>query len=671
MLQLVIQSIGNLEMKKTLTYIFVLFGSLVFAQKPLSEDDFYKIVTLPTPEGIELEIGGIAPMPDGRLAACTRRGDVWLISNPYMKGNTTPTYKKFATGLHEPLGLAYINNQIWATQRGEVTILKDNDGDEVADEYQSFYKWPLSGNYHQYSYGPVPLPDGNMLFTLNLDWIGRGASQSKWRGWMLKISPDGKMTPWATGLRSPAGFGINKAGDIFYGENQGDWVGSGRVTHLEYGDMAGNPQGLLWSGEPESSTKLKFSDVPDTGEPLYDVAKRVKGIKPPAVWFPHTLMGISTSDIIEDNSGGVFGPFEGQMFVGDQGHSKVMRMQLEKVKGVYQGACFPFREGFQSGILRMRWGLDGSMFVGMTSRGWASTGKDKFGLQRLVWTGKMPFEIKAIKSMPDGFLLEFTQPVDKSTALDADNYKTNSFTYKYHHYYGSPIINAKQLKIKGIQVAEDGMSVRLAIDSLRLGYIHEIRAEGLQNTDKQPLLHAFGYYTLNQINDAAAPMDLTKYAVAEKKKEEHEHHNMATVTDVKSVKRVNEIPASWNGNVDQTITIGTKPGLKFDIQRVQVKAGSKVRLVFNNNDDMLHNLLIVKPNMVNKVGEAAFNLGLEGEKKAFVPDLDEVLYHTGLLQPESTESIYFTAPTKTGDYTFVCTFPGHYTLMQGIIRVVK
>ncbi len=363
----------------------------------------------------------------------------------------------------------------------------------------------------------VVLPDNDMIYTLNLGWQGRGVSLVKWRGWMLKVSPDGKMTPWATGLRSPAGFGALRNGDIFYTENQGDWVGSGRMTHLEKGDFAGNPMGLRWTSEEGSPLSVKPSDVPDTGEPLYEVAKRFPSIKVPAVWFPHTLMGISTADVIEDTFGGKFGPFEGQLFVGDQGHSKIMRVYLEKVDGKYQGICFPFREGFQSGILRMRWGLDASMFVGMTSRGWSSTGKDEFGLQRLEWTGKTPFEMKTVKSMSDGFLIEFTQPVNKETAKALESYKINSFTYKYHHNYGSPIINAKNLKIKGIQVAEDGMSVRLAIDSLRLGYIHELRLEGLKNTDDRPLLHAFGYYTLNNINTSAAPLDLTKYAVVEKK----------------------------------------------------------------------------------------------------------------------------------------------------------
>ena len=119
------------------------------------------------------------------------------------------------------------------------------------------------------------------------------------------------------------------------------------------------------------------------------------------------------------------------------------------------------------------------------------------------------------------------------------------------------------------------------------------------------------------------------------------------------------------------VIVGTKPGLKFDVAKFQVKAGSRIRLVFNNNDDMLHNLVIVKPKTVDKVGQAAIGMGLDGAEKAYVPALDEVLFHTGLMQPESQETIYFVAPTTPGDYTFVCTYPGHYTLMQGVIKVTR
>src|SRR5690606_5628060 len=105
-------------------------------------------------------------------------------------------------------------------------------------------------------------------------------------------------------------------------ENQGDWVGSGRMTHLERGDFVGHPAGLRWTDEPGSPLALKPEDIPNTGKPLYDVAQSIPALKPPAVWFPHTLMGISTSGILLDDTGGAFGPFEDQFFVGDQGHSK-------------------------------------------------------------------------------------------------------------------------------------------------------------------------------------------------------------------------------------------------------------------------------------------------------------------------------------------------------------
>jgi azurin len=642
----------------------------VYAQGNVkTEDDYYKIITLPVPEGIELEVGGMSVLKDGRLGVATRRGEVWLIGNPYMYGNSRPTYKKFAEGLHEPLGLNFIDNKFWATQRGEVTILEDIDGDLEADVFQSYYQWPLSGNYHQYSYGPVLMKDGKKLFTLNLDWIGHGSSQSKWRGWMLALDDKGNMEPFAAGLRSPAGYMVNKSGDVFYAENQGDWVGSGRMTHLEKGDFAGNPESLIWSGEPNSPVKLKPVDIPDTGEPLFDVAQRVPGIKPPAVWFPHALMGISTSDIVQDNSKGAFGPFEGQYFVGDQGHSKVMRVSMEKINGVYQGACFPFREGFQSGILRMQWGLDNSMFVGQTSRGWSATGKDQFGVQRMEWTGEMPFEIKSIKSASDGFILDFTEVVSEESALNPASYDIKSFNYKYHHFYGSPIINQRDIKIEGIELSADGKSVHIAVDSMRMGYIFGITAEGIRGTNAQELLHNVGYFTLNVINKQVPSLDLDLFAVSEPTSHEGHNMDMSTMPEVVSAKRVNKMPESWNGKADITLTLGTLPGLKFDKNKMQVKAGAKVKLVFNNNDDMLHNLVIVKPNTVNEIGQAALNLGLKGPEMAYVPASDNVLYHTGLMQPESSESIYFTAPTAKGDYTFVCTFPGHYMVMQGVLRV--
>jgi azurin len=150
------------------------------------------------------------------------------------------------------------------------------------------------------------------------------------------------------------------------------------------------------------------------------------------------------------------------------------------------------------------------------------------------------------------------------------------------------------------------------------------------------------------------------------------HHDMKPAASGKTVatkKRQTSMPADWT-QPDRVLKLGTKPGLKYDVTNFEVKAGSKVRLIFNNNDDMTHNVVIVAPGAADEVASQALKLGLKGSEMNYVPNSSKVLYHTALLQPETSESIYFIAPSTPGEYTFVCTFPGHASVMRGIIKVV-
>lgn len=644
-------------------YSFLLLFSLgltsLQAQVPAlqREADYYTIKKVNIPEDVILEAGGLAFDEAGKLAVCTRRGEIWTIENP---ASANPKFVRFAHGLHEPLGLAYKDGGYYCTQRAELTRIVDKNSDGKADSYRKVYGWPLAGNYHEYSYGPLIKPDGNMLITLNLGWVGRGASLSKWRGWMLEVTPEGKMTPLAVGMRSPAGFGANEAGDIFYTENQGDWVGSGRMTHIEKGDFVGHPEGLRWSGEPGSPINLSMADITDTlGYSLYSYKEKQAAVKPPSVWFPHTLMGISTSDVLLIDHD-KFGPFKGQLLVGDQGHSKIMRVVQEKVDGVYQGACIPFREGFSSGVLRFEWGPDQSLYVGMTNRGWASTGKSPYGIERLVYNGKTPFEIRDINIQSDGFLVHFTEAVDQAKAADPSAYAISDFTYLYRHNYGSPVVDLEKRPIDKVEVAADGMSARLYIPGMRLGYVYEIKANGVKNKAGKPLVHPLAYYTLNRI-PKGDKMDMADHS---------EHSTTDGVnTNIVSPKRITAIPAAWTNGPDESIDLGSKAGMLFDKNLITVKAGSKIKLTFNNPDDMMHNFLLVKPGKADAVGEQAVALGLQGQEKGFIPDTDDVLYHTTLLTPNSNDVIFFEAPSEPGDYPYVCTFPGHAASMRGILRV--
>ena len=544
------------NMKKTIKTCLLCWavglGLPLFAQEPPNtdavtkknskEDDFYRMVTLPVPEGILLEVGGVATLPDGRIALATRRGDVWTVENPYMANGQQPRFTLFASGLHEALGAAYRDNALYVAQRGELTKLSDTNGDGIADDYETVYAWPLSGHYHEYSFGPKFAPDGGMFVTGNVafgdeEWW-RGESRVPWRGWTMKIFPDGRMEPWATGMRSPCGLGIVD-GEFFYSDNQGDWMGSGGIFHVKKGSFTGHPAGLRWTNLPGSPLKLTTEQLYASVDPrqtrnadgryikpenadertpnlLFNAQEKFPEIQTPAVWLPHGVLGISTSEILVDETKGGFGPFAGQLFVGDQGQSKISRISLEKVKGEYQGVAFDFRSGFQSGVLRMNWGHDGSLFVGETNRGWGSAGTKTSGLERLVWTGKMPMEMKTVRAMPDGFELEFTRPVNRKLAEDLDSYTGRTYLYKYHPVYGSPTVNEEKMPIKGVRVSADNLKVRLVVSNLRQHYLHEINVDGIRSGDGMAVLHPTAYYTLNNIPDGqklTAAETVTKRAV--------------------------------------------------------------------------------------------------------------------------------------------------------------
>ncbi|SFA44043.1 Cytochrome c [Pedobacter suwonensis] len=496
----------------------------VFAQETPKEEDFFKINKVRVPEGPILEVGGLVTLPNGDLGISTRRGEVYIVENPT---SAKPYWRRFAYGLHEILGIAYKNGAIYVAQRGELTKLVDKDQDGKADVYETVYAWPLSGHYHEYSFGPKIMPDGSFMVTANVafgdeEWW-RAESRVPMRGWAMNITEDGKMMPYAAGFRSPAGIG-SIDGQFYYTENQGDWVGSGGLWKVNKGDFMGHPASLRWTNLPNSPVKLQSdffysqiderrikneqgryikpeNRVNESFKTLFEMKKVFPELRLPSVWLPYGILGISSAEPVKIPAN-TFGPFAGQILVGDQGMSIISRIFMETVKGEEQGAAFLFRKGFRSGVLRLEWGTDGSLFVGETNRGWGSAGDANEGLERLVYNNKTPFEMKAVRAMPDGFEVEFTMPVDRKSAEDLASYNAESFIYKYHPVYGSPPVNTEKLKISGVKVSADGLKARIIVQNLRQYYIHTLTLDGIRSQDGfYSLIHPVAYYTLNQIPD--------------------------------------------------------------------------------------------------------------------------------------------------------------------------
>ena len=468
-----------------------------FMGSSASSNGPYTLESLALPPGVKMEASGLAALPDGRLAVATRNGEVWLFK---MDGSPP---RRFASGLHEPLGLSFHNGALYATQRSEVTCLRDTDGDDVADEYTTFAKgWGVSGNYHEYAYGPVFDHQGNAWITLNVG-IGNHWEEAmpkdehvKWRGWCLMVPPSGKLTPVACGLRSPCGIGTNLEGDVFGSDQQGNWWPAGPLLHLRKGAFFGHAESLPDAQAPDSPVKApdKVPEEITIAQAIHQVPSYV----PPAVWFPYVKMGQSCTGVVCDSSGGKFGPFGGQMLVGEFVIAGINRVFLEKVGGEYQGACFPFLTSFDCAVLQMAFLPDGSLAAGETNRGWNSLGTRSFGVQRVKWTGETPFEILKMEALPEGFRFTFTQPVNTESAAAAGSYGASSYTFLYHSKYGSPEVETQPVLVKNLRVADDKRSVTVECGGLREGFVHEFRLEGVRSEKGQPLLHNQACYTLNR-----------------------------------------------------------------------------------------------------------------------------------------------------------------------------
>ncbi len=485
---------------KTVTILcgLVLTSALLRAADS-QESDFYKITTFDTPQETAMEVGSIELLPGDRIALGTRRGEIWTVSGAQATEPSTLKYQLFASGQHEVLGLAYSkkDDSLYATNRYEVARLKDEDGDGRADTFQTICdKWGVSGDYHEYAFGSRFDKNGDLWVTLCL--TGSFSSNTDFRGWAVRVKPDGTMVPTCSGIRSPGGIGFDADGEVYYTDNQGPWHGSCTLQHFVPGTFQGHPGGFKWYDKAPNMGPRPVE--PNDNSYMVKERARMKELVPPAVYLVHGKIGNSSSFIVCDMSGGKFGPFEKQLFVADQSHSNLSRVFLEDVNGIKQGVVIPFLKGFKSGLIGGRMDdAHGQIFAGGTDRGWGSKGGKPFDFERVNWTGKVPFEIHEMRAKPDGFEVTFTEPVDPKTAADPASYSMREFTYLYRSEYGGPEVDDVLPTITSVVLAPDKKSVRLTITPLTKGHIHELHLDGVKSAAGLPVLHPVAYYTLNEI----------------------------------------------------------------------------------------------------------------------------------------------------------------------------
>ena len=437
-------------------------------------------LTQARPRDFKPKVGGMDFLPDGRLVVSTwdSLGSVYVLDGVNGKNPDAIKVKKIAYGLAEPLGLKVVDGQIYVLQKQELTRLVDHDKDDVIDEYQTVCNgWRVSANFHEFAFGLL-YRDGYFYGTLATAINPGGAStrpQIPDRGKVVKISKkDGTFEFIASGLRTPNGIGYGVDSAIFIADNQGDWLPSSKILHLQPG---------AWYGS-RSVDSIGTANLTETL---------------PVVWLPQDEVGNSPSQPAVLN----VGPYKNQMIHGEVTNGGIKRVFAEKVNGQYQGAVFHFTQGLEAGINRLAWGPDGSLYAGgVGSTGnWSHSGKLHYGLQRLTYNNKPAFEMLAVRAKGNGVEIEFTLPLQEGTGTKAGDYQVRQWWYKPTPDYGGPKLNDKALTIRSVQVSADRKRVFLQLDGMKPRHVVYIRLnrQTVRSADGKMPWVTEAWYTMNSI----------------------------------------------------------------------------------------------------------------------------------------------------------------------------
>jgi hypothetical protein len=481
-------------MKKLSVLFLFLSLSILAGQVP----DGYKIVSVPLPRG-SVSVLGLCHKPDGTLAICTWEGEVWERKND--------VWTKFAENLMEPNGIYFDAREeaYYVAQKPELTRLVDFNKDGVCDRYECVTDaFGISGEYHEYHFGPVVDSLGRKYASLNLAArgeftvpdgkpFGKGGGNmsynAPWRGWVYRSDRKGHFQPLASGFRSPCGIGMSPDDELFITDNQGDWVADCALYHVREGNFYGHPASL--PARPDfTKDKVQSMRADD-----FDEFR-----SPPAVWLVREAIANSPGSPIWDTSKGKFGPFEGQMFIGDQRQSNYFRSGVEKINGEYQGWCVDFLRGLDSGPVKMSFDHAGRLWSAQVGRGWFSKGGKRTAIQYVEWDGKTtPFAIHSASLTKTGFSVRFTERIGKKMIPNV-----SSWGYHYYSTYGSPPVDQKMENVTNYQLSKDRMTVTFDVP-LSEKKIYAITFTEQKNTKAKLLDFDTIYYTLNNLIPAREP----------------------------------------------------------------------------------------------------------------------------------------------------------------------
>lgn len=579
-------------------------------------------------------------LSDGSALLCTMQGDVWRATG-LDEGLQYVIWQRIASGLFQPLGIVVHDDQIFVMGRDQLTRLHDLNGDGEIDHYECFSRsLDTSASGHD--------------FTCDLwrDAEGRFYTASGKQG-VMRIAADGESAEIvANGLRNSDGLGLTPDGLVTIPSSEGDWMPASMIAAVR-------PDGAILNrlaGKSPDDRSLPFFGRP--GGNLQQPPEV------PMLYLPRGLDNSSGGQIHVDSDR--WGPVKGKMVHLSFGAGRAFLLLRDEFDGWIQGAVIPIGGEFASGAHRGKFNPhDGQLYVsGMA--GWGTYTTDDGCFQRVRYNGDKPQLPVGFHVHENGIRVDFLQPVKQEEVADPDSHFVQAWNYRYSGAYGSPEYSSRQLGLRGhdvldvqsVSVLPGGKSLFLEIRNLQpVNQLHLLVATGREQEHDlfmsiNHMDEAFrGFPSYQPIDKILLPhpmlADLARPVVAKR------NPNNKAIADAKPV------------------ILKAAKNLMFDQTEIRLPAGQAVKLTFQNPDSVPHNWALLKPGTLQKVGEQCNCLISDPQAAAehYIPASSDILAYTNVVEPYAEHTIYFRVPSEPGRYPYLCTFPGHWMVMNGVLVV--
>ncbi len=453
-----------------------------------NEPGAYVVDTLALPEtnpwNSWMRISALDFFNDGRCAVSTLSGDVWIVSG-IDAGLQKLTWKRFATGLYEPLGLKIVNDTVHVLGRDRITRLRDFNGDGEADFYESFNSdLDVYPTYHAFIFDLHTDTAGNFYFVADGNMVDPFLP---YHGSVLKVSADGsKMEEFARGFRAANGMSVGPNNEVTCSDNQGHWTPSSKISWIEHGGYYG------YGGDPRQP---KFA--------AFDKERHTEQYDAPLCWIPMNADNSSGSQIWVTSD--QWGLPRGSLLHTSYGKCTLFSVMYEDVGGQKQGGVWQFPLKFSSGIMRGRFNpKDGQLYVGGL-KGWQTVAREDGALQRVRYTGKPLQQPVALHIRTNGVEITFATPLNPALARDVANYGVAQWNYLRTSIYGSDswsVADPKkkgedEVAVKSAKLSADGRTVFLETQPLQP--VMQMRVKYSLETADGALLNQEIFNTINRV----------------------------------------------------------------------------------------------------------------------------------------------------------------------------